>query len=184
MGENRPDKHRRVGSDAYIDETVVQQLLSERRSLQRQRSYRDADAVLAQLTAMNVVVFDKERVWFVKPPRRTYVPPVQRYRRTGGGGTVDEALITKLLGERSVLRAQSDFAGSDALLRQLHAMDVDVIDREGVWSVRRRRARQSSRVAMPPASTRTLMRRATTAKDLLAVHALAHNASAVNIIYI
>ena len=175
MGENRPDKYRREGSNANIDEAVVSKLLSERRKLQRQQSYRDADAVLAQLTAMNVVVMDKERVWFVQPPRRT--DDMKSYRRTGGGGAVDEVLVRKLLDERSVLRAQSDFAGSDALLKQLHAMDVDVIDREGLWSVRRRRARQPSRVATPPASVRTLMRRATTAKDLLAAHALAHPSS-------
>ena len=147
MGENRPDKYRREGSNANIDEAVVSKLLSERRKLQRQQSYRDADAVLAQLTAMNVVVMDKERVWFVQPPRRT--DDMKSYRRTGGGGAVDEVLVRKLLDERSVLRAQSDFAGSDALLKQLHAMDVDVIDREGLWSVRRRRARQPSRVATP-----------------------------------
>mgnify|MGYP006143709021 CR=1 FL=1 len=71
----------RAGVDAYrrgddgggaIDERRVEELVATRSALRRNRDFRGADDILAQINQLGVSVWDRERVWMVgsaPPPR-------------------------------------------------------------------------------------------------------------------
>ena len=151
-------RHKRVGrTDLRVDTATVEELIMRRQDARRDRDYRTADDILAELLETHGVVLDDSQwSWRVTGGRHDgQYGEGGRYGRQRGRErarkgehdytremgdaeklTADQRKhIDKLLAERMQLKMSRNFEEADKLQAELRREGVEVDDRERTWRV-------------------------------------------------
>ena len=107
-----------------VDVAVVEDLLAKRREAKKAKDFDAADAIQAELLAMNVWIDDKKRTWEARKK------PTPAYRLEGDAPAgVDMAAVKDILGKRIEAKKTRDFDAADELQKELLNMGIYVNDK-------------------------------------------------------
>ncbi|KAJ1451114.1 hypothetical protein M885DRAFT_621052 [Pelagophyceae sp. CCMP2097] len=150
QGVHAGHDYARDADDSVVlsEETLaaVDALLSQRLACKKKRDFAAADDIQADLTAMNVRVDDRRRIWCsadadaARAPRKAWDASASNARTFAYSGpdVLDAAFVAQvqgLLEARGRAKAAKDYATADALRAQLGELNINVRDKERTWAV-------------------------------------------------
>lgn len=107
----------------------VKELIQQREEARSRKDFTRSDALRAELKALGVEIFDKEKMW---RGRDGLSGVIIGYR--GPGSTPTDVEITTLVAHRERARQNHDWQTSDMIRDELKAHGVHIIDRERKWT--------------------------------------------------
>jgi cysteinyl-tRNA synthetase len=139
------DRNYAISPDSEVPENAneIQQLVEERNEARKARDFDTADAIRDELLDQNVMVDDKLCQWAVGgrfgKGNNGRLPPNTPFSKRGAGGDLteeQEAVVTKLLQERSAAQRDKQFGKADRIRDRLQEeFKVRIDDRSREWHV-------------------------------------------------
>lgn len=141
-----------------MDTVEINRLVVDREKARKANDYDLSDTLRSQLQAGGVTLYDKQNLWRAADGRSGRIPTwaqVEQMENVGSGtfeapmsldrtmppppgadvAVIDPevAHIKQLVQMREKARAAKSFTESDSIRDQLHALDVEVLDKEKLW---------------------------------------------------